>query len=367
MAYDAALGINWLHGICSIVHRDLKPANLLLDENGRVKVTDFGFSEIIKGHGKDQRGPKGTALYMAPEVMRCEPFDFASDAHSFGLILYEMVTGCEPFEHYTDLVPFMQALCYDDERPTLDDDSTCPCAVVDLMKRCWVPEPEKRPQFPEIVQCLENILIDIAITSEPARAFWKTHFSNPLQEHVVWQTAAATFAKQLGVPPAVVNELRELLLGTKSRGEAPETHLSMGRFNQLCLWFGQWYVPSGVGLFREMLALVKQPWFHGDIQIGDAIARLHMRADGCFLVRLSFKDQRTPFTLSSISNHQCEHRRIYRLYDSASGATSFAIQIEGISAQFKKYSTLAALISNLVKENVITEPCPKGSNLSGYQ
>lgn len=68
MAYDAALGINWLHGICSIVHRDLKPANLLLDENGRIKVTDFGFSEIIKGHGKDVRGPKGTALYMSPEV-----------------------------------------------------------------------------------------------------------------------------------------------------------------------------------------------------------------------------------------------------------------------------------------------------------
>lgn len=69
IAHDAALGVNWLHGICSIVHRDLKPANLLLDENNRVHVTDFGFSEILRGHrGRDLRGPKGTALYMAPEV-----------------------------------------------------------------------------------------------------------------------------------------------------------------------------------------------------------------------------------------------------------------------------------------------------------
>lgn len=43
MAKDAALGMNWLHGINHIIHRDLKPANLLVDENNRVKVTDFGF------------------------------------------------------------------------------------------------------------------------------------------------------------------------------------------------------------------------------------------------------------------------------------------------------------------------------------
>lgn len=63
--------MNWLHSICNIIHRDLKPANLLLDENGRAKVTDFGFSSSLRS-GKttlDKHGPKGTALYMAPEVL----------------------------------------------------------------------------------------------------------------------------------------------------------------------------------------------------------------------------------------------------------------------------------------------------------
>jgi serine/threonine protein kinase len=51
MAHDTALGISWLHDILSVVHRDLKPANLLLDENLRVKVTDFGF-RFVKEKGR---------------------------------------------------------------------------------------------------------------------------------------------------------------------------------------------------------------------------------------------------------------------------------------------------------------------------
>jgi serine/threonine protein kinase len=74
MARDSALGMSWLHGICHIIHRDFKPANLLVDENYRVKVTDFGFAEIKPENRflKDQWGPRGTALWMAPEVMQQE-------------------------------------------------------------------------------------------------------------------------------------------------------------------------------------------------------------------------------------------------------------------------------------------------------
>lgn len=277
----------------------------------------------------------------------------------------------------------MQALCYDNERPDIVDDGTYPHAVVDLIRRCWTPEPKLRPQFPEIVSCLEGIMIDASMSTEPARVFWKANFSNPLQEHVAWTQAAAVIAKQLGVPATSVCELSEVVLGYKSK-EDGLTDLTMERFNQLCLWFGPWFTPSGVGLFREIVALNKQVWFHNDIPIGESIARLHMRPNGCFLVRLSYKDQRTPYTLSSVSNKQTEHRRIYRMTDPQSGAITFAIQVEG-GTQFKKFPSLVAIIEDLIKVRIfisfkwlwfsithekkagqLTEPCPRGRILAGY-
>jgi serine/threonine protein kinase len=61
MARDAALGVNWLHSKCRIVHLDLKSANLLLDNNLRVKVTDFGFSQIKDTLSAD-KAKKGTRM-----------------------------------------------------------------------------------------------------------------------------------------------------------------------------------------------------------------------------------------------------------------------------------------------------------------
>jgi serine/threonine protein kinase len=111
--------MNWLHGINNIMHRDLKPANLLVDKNRTVKVTDFGFAYVHLSalvlrstycyyNGKhlhlfillcmcsqlklpheqirDKRGPKGTALYMSPEVMQQKPFNEKADVYSFGYV-----------------------------------------------------------------------------------------------------------------------------------------------------------------------------------------------------------------------------------------------------------------------------------------
>lgn len=63
MAKDAALGMNWLHGITRIVHNDLKTANLLVDINLRVKVTDFGFSQIKEGEEFQDKAAKGTRKF----------------------------------------------------------------------------------------------------------------------------------------------------------------------------------------------------------------------------------------------------------------------------------------------------------------
>lgn len=84
-----------------IVHRDLKPANMLLDENGRIKLLDFGISRINdRSDGLTRPGESlGTPYYMSPEQIRGEACDIRSDLYSLGVVFFELLTGSHPFEN----------------------------------------------------------------------------------------------------------------------------------------------------------------------------------------------------------------------------------------------------------------------------
>jgi eukaryotic-like serine/threonine-protein kinase len=83
-----------------IVHRDLKLANMLLDENGRVKLLDFGISKIADvADGLTRPGETlGTPFYMSPEQIRGESCDIRSDLYSLGVVFFELLSGRRPFE-----------------------------------------------------------------------------------------------------------------------------------------------------------------------------------------------------------------------------------------------------------------------------
>uniref|UniRef100_A0AAR2JC87 cGMP-dependent protein kinase n=1 Tax=Pygocentrus nattereri TaxID=42514 RepID=A0AAR2JC87_PYGNA len=86
---------DYLHGM-GIVYRDLKPENLLLDTEGYVKMTDFGFAKRI-GLGKKTWTFCGTPEYVAPEVIMNKGHDFGADCWSLGILIFELLTGSPPF------------------------------------------------------------------------------------------------------------------------------------------------------------------------------------------------------------------------------------------------------------------------------
>lgn len=92
-AAEVCLALEYLHEH-TIIYRDLKPENILLDRNGHIKLTDFGFSKEVKDVTYTLCG---TPDYIAPEVVSTKPYNKSVDWWSFGILIFEMLSGYTPF------------------------------------------------------------------------------------------------------------------------------------------------------------------------------------------------------------------------------------------------------------------------------
>ncbi|XP_067901585.1 mitogen-activated protein kinase kinase kinase 21 isoform X3 [Heterodontus francisci] len=191
-AVQIARGMCYLHAeaIVPIIHRDLKSSNILLLEkienddiaNKTLKITDFGLAR--EWHKTTKMSAAGTYAWMAPEVIKSSMFSKGSDVWSYGVLLWELLTGEVPYRGIDGLaVAYGVAV----NKLTLPIPSTCPEPFTKLMEECWDQDPHIRPTFATILEQLTAIEATV-ITDLPQESFhsmqddWKLEIQQMFNE-----------------------------------------------------------------------------------------------------------------------------------------------------------------------------------------
>ncbi|XP_035958844.1 mitogen-activated protein kinase kinase kinase 21 isoform X1 [Halichoerus grypus] len=191
-AVQIARGMLYLHeeAVVSILHRDLKSSNILLLEkiehddfcNKTLKITDFGLAR--EWHRTTKMSAAGTYAWMAPEVIKSSLFSKGSDIWSYGVLLWELLTGEVPYRGIDGLaVAYGVAV----NKLTLPIPSTCPEPFAKLMKECWQQDPHIRPSFASILEQLTAIEGTV-MTEMPQESFhsmqddWKLEIQQMFDE-----------------------------------------------------------------------------------------------------------------------------------------------------------------------------------------
>ena len=215
MGAEVARGMDYLHKR-RVVHRDLKAANLLLDDAGCVKIADFGVARLLDAGGGVMTAETGTYRWMAPEIITHAPYDEKADVYSYGILLWELLTGelvvfffmfffrvfsrarfgreRKVFQQqtkltaclssllllrisskqnkqtgrvpYADLTPLQAAVGVVQKglRPTIP--SGCPAKLAEVMRACWTRRPEDRPDFEAIKGAMETLYMEARAEEE---------------------------------------------------------------------------------------------------------------------------------------------------------------------------------------------------------
>jgi len=179
VALSVSRGMAYLHTQTPypILHLDLKSPNILIDGQWRIKIADFGLSRLQ--YKSIVSNSSGTPEWMAPEVLRAEVPDKAADVFSFGVVLWECLTGEKPWE---DLNAMQVVGAVGFRNKSLPAPESGDPFLIDLCKQCMAIDPKERPTFTDIVNKIES----------------KYLVSQPIMKHTLSQHALADSDVSLG-------------------------------------------------------------------------------------------------------------------------------------------------------------------------
>ncbi|RGB33736.1 kinase-like domain-containing protein, partial [Rhizophagus diaphanus] len=136
----------------NFIHRDFHSGNILSSSYQSWLICDLGLSQPSNST-LSKNEIYGVIPYIAPEIFEGSEFSKESDIYSMGMIMWELTTGCKPFaniDHDANLIYKI----IDGKQPEITNDT--PECFANLMKRCWNPDPSKRPLISEITESFSN-------------------------------------------------------------------------------------------------------------------------------------------------------------------------------------------------------------------
>ena len=164
-AIEIGRGLACAHA-ARLIHRDVKPQNVLIDAEGRAKITDFGIARSLEAHGLTATGRVlGTTDYVSPEQAMGQPVDARTDVYSLGVVLYEMLIGDVPFQAETQVGVAMKHV--NEEMPNVQlRRPEVSAALAAALERATAKEPADR--YPDMNYFLSDL--EGALEVEVSRA-----------------------------------------------------------------------------------------------------------------------------------------------------------------------------------------------------
>ncbi|KAJ3575324.1 hypothetical protein NP233_g1178 [Leucocoprinus birnbaumii] len=148
-------GLKYLHEK-KVIHGDLKPSNVLVHDDGRALLCDFGRSKILNTGGFTTR-PSGVVRYQAPEIQNGGGLSKATDVYALGITSFEIWTGETPWKDLKD-GQIIIAILVRNERPVRPVSAPSGTELVwNVLEHCWTLEPEKRLSMTEVVQKVQDV------------------------------------------------------------------------------------------------------------------------------------------------------------------------------------------------------------------